>query len=225
MPLFSELLKASDGSAIKDVDASLNGKIVALYFSSNWCGACKKFTPLLSVLYDQIKEEAGDLSLEVIFVSSDDSKDDCTEYAKGHPWLMIPFDSTQRQELKQTHGVFAGKEQDDFKDTKRKSGIPTLVIVSSDGTELDLLDCDSDDITKEVETKQAAFLERWKDHVWKPVEPLAKKSKTEEEEEENGEGDKKEEEAAEPENKEEEDKKEEASEDKKEETAEDKKEE
>ena len=200
MPFFSELHK-TDGTPVKDIDAALAGKVVALYFSSNWCGACKKFTPLLSVLYEQVKEEAGgDVDMEIIFVSSDDNKDDCTEYVTKHhgKWLMIPYDSAQRQELKQTFGVFAGKEQSDFgDDTKRKSGIPTLVVVSSDGTELDLLDCDSEEVHKEVETKQAAFLERWKDHVWKAVEPPTKKAKQEDDDEAEKTEEKKEEETEE----------------------------
>ena len=118
----------------------------------------------MSVLHEQAQEE--DIPFEVIYVSSDNSEADCNQYmSKKHGnWFRVAFDQTAP--LKQTYGVFAGKEQAKFPSTARKSGIPTLVIIGKDGTLQDLLDCDSHSVTKEMETKGCAYLDRWKQFQW-----------------------------------------------------------
>lgn len=96
--------------------ASLDGKIVGLYFSAHWCGPCRAFTPELVKLRNRNDED-----FEVVFVSSDRSADDQAEYMKdfGMKWPAIPFDSAKRGELSSKFGI---------------SGIPSLVIVDSKGS-------------------------------------------------------------------------------------------
>ena len=149
---------------VVDDGGLLAGKIVALYFSSSWCPACKTFTPLLSVLHEEAQEEG--LDFQVIYVSSDTTKEQCNRYMKENHgnWLRISFDATAV--LKTKFGVFAGREQSLFPTTKRRSGIPTMVIVSKEGNELDLLDCDSTKVIKEIENKGTAFLDRWESYKW-----------------------------------------------------------
>jgi hypothetical protein len=127
--------------------------------------ACKTFTPLLSVLYEDAKEE-GIVDFEVVYVSSDVSADSMDAYMqeKHADWLRVPYHT--RQSYKEKYGVFAGKEQPDFPNTSRRSGIPTLVIVGPDGKEEVLLDCDTPSVLKEMEQKGAAFLEQWAKFKW-----------------------------------------------------------
>jgi len=128
--------------------------------------ACITFTPLLSVLHEEAKEEGMDF--EVIYVSSDDNADMCLQHMnkKHGDWLRIAYDAPQRQELKQTYGVFAGKEQSDFPGVARKSGIPTLVVISQDGKAHVLLDCDDSKVIKEMQTKGVQYLEQWEQYKW-----------------------------------------------------------
>jgi thiol-disulfide isomerase/thioredoxin len=130
----------------------------------SWCPACKSFTPLLSVLYEEAQEEGIDF--EVIYVSSDDSAEQSHQYMKEKhgDWLRIPFHKTAS--LKTKFGVFAGKEQSLFQSTKRRSGIPTLVIVNNEGKELEMLDCDDSGVIRDIESKGSAFLNRWESLQW-----------------------------------------------------------
>ena len=128
-------------------------------------GACRTFTPLLSVLYDEMEEDE-DLkdTFEVVYVSSDDTVEMCNKYMneKHSNWLRIPFAGNTRYDLKLKYGVFAGKERGDFpSDTQRRSGIPTLVVVGKDGTEHQLLDCDDSKVIKDIESKGTDFLNDW----------------------------------------------------------------
>jgi hypothetical protein len=81
-------------------------------------------------------------------------------------WLRVPFDSPLRNQLKGTFGIFAGKEQPQFPNTTRRSGIPTIVVVSKHGKELALLDCDSAKVIQQVESQGTAFLDQWEQFRW-----------------------------------------------------------
>ena len=95
--------------------SSLKGKVIGLYFSAEWCGPCRAFTPSLVKLRDRKNDE-----FEVIFVSSDRSAEDQAEYMKDYDmeFPAIPFDSEKRRALGQQFGI---------------SGIPSLVIVDDQG--------------------------------------------------------------------------------------------
>lgn len=116
------------------------------------------------MLHEEALEEGIDF--EVIYVSSDSSSHQCSQYMqeKHGDWLRVNWD--QRQSVKQKYGVFAGKEQSDFPDTKRRSGIPTLIIIGKDGEEKEILDCDNRAVLKEMESKGTDYLNRWTSHKW-----------------------------------------------------------
>jgi thiol-disulfide isomerase/thioredoxin len=129
LPLLLVLLPLSLHASLQDllgpslVDAkgdpvelsSLEGKVVGLYFSAEWCGPCRKFTPTLVEARDRNKAD-----FEVVFVSSDRSEKDQQKYMKGYrmKWPAVPFDSEKRRGLGAKFGV---------------RGIPALVIVDSEG--------------------------------------------------------------------------------------------
>ena len=55
-----------------------NKKIIGLYFSASWCPPCRKFTPVISTLYEDIIEYYDDI--EFVFISSDKSNIEFNEY-------------------------------------------------------------------------------------------------------------------------------------------------
>ena len=96
---------------------ALRGKMVALYFSASWCGPCRKFTPELVRFYKRIIKKSN---FELILVSSDRTSEAMMNYMKKYsmPWLAVPFNDSQRSELKREFNI---------------RGIPTLIVLDSNG--------------------------------------------------------------------------------------------
>uniref|UniRef100_A0A914UI93 Thioredoxin domain-containing protein n=1 Tax=Plectus sambesii TaxID=2011161 RepID=A0A914UI93_9BILA len=113
-----ELVK-KDGSKVA-AEKHLEGKLVALYFSAEWCLPCRAFTPKLKEFYEKIVGELG-LNFEVVFVSQDKGEEELVGYFKEHhgDWVYIEFDSPEIEELLEKFEIKA---------------IPTLRIVKADGT-------------------------------------------------------------------------------------------
>ena len=161
----SHVLESASGSEVSPT--ALAGKVVALYFSAHWCPPCRRFTPILSTLYEEVNEE-GD-RLEIIFVSSDKTADGAREYmeAMHGNWLRIAYDTDVRAILKRRYGCFAGSEKGYFPGVARRAGIPSLVIIGPNLEELAHYDCDSDGAGWKLITGKggAAFLE-WEKYAW-----------------------------------------------------------
>ncbi|KAF3431255.1 hypothetical protein FNV43_RR25985 [Rhamnella rubrinervis] len=95
---------------------SLEGKKLALYFSASWCGPCRRFTPTLVEVYNELASK-GDF--EVVFVSADEDEESFSGYFSKMPWLAVPFsDSDARNRLDELFKV---------------NGIPYLVIIDENG--------------------------------------------------------------------------------------------
>lgn len=94
--------------------SSLEGKVIGLYFSAEWCGPCRAFTPQL------VRAQRSSNDFEVVFVSSDRSAEDQRKYMDGYrmKWPAIPFDSPKRGELGGRFGI---------------RGIPALVVIDDKG--------------------------------------------------------------------------------------------
>ncbi|GLT36565.1 hypothetical protein SLA2020_308040 [Shorea laevis] len=95
---------------------SLKGKKLGLYFSASWCPPCRRFTPKLVEVYEELSSK-GDF--EVIFIPSDRDADAFNGYFSKMPWLAIPFSDSE------THGR--------LKKLFEVSGIPHLVILDEEG--------------------------------------------------------------------------------------------
>ncbi|XP_042500064.1 probable nucleoredoxin 1 [Macadamia integrifolia] len=95
---------------------NLSGKHRGLYFSASWCGPCRRFTPNLVDVYNELCPQGN---FEIIFVTADEDEDSFNEYFSKMPWLAIPFsDSETRDKLDKLFMV---------------RGIPYLVILDGNG--------------------------------------------------------------------------------------------
>ncbi|KAL2344339.1 hypothetical protein Fmac_005624 [Flemingia macrophylla] len=109
-----DFLLRNNGDQVK-VD-SLKGKKLGLYFSASWCGPCRKFTPTLVEVYNEV---AANGDFEVVFVTADEDDESFNNYFSKMPWLAIPFsDSDTRNDLDELFHV---------------KGIPHLALLDETG--------------------------------------------------------------------------------------------
>jgi nucleoredoxin len=95
--------------------SSIEGGIVALYFSASWCPPCRRFTPKLIEAYKELASHGK--SFEVVFLSGDQDEEAFNAYFAKMPWLAVPFsDSEGRKGLDERFEV---------------QGIPHLVILDA----------------------------------------------------------------------------------------------
>lgn len=87
------LLKGEE--TVSTQDALTGMKYVAFYFSAHYCGPCRRFTPLFSVLYEDQPEK----QMEVVFVSQDSTNKEFTEYYETMPWLALSHGCSQIETL------------------------------------------------------------------------------------------------------------------------------
>ena len=106
--LFPDGLEDRDGNKVSV--ETLDGKVVGMYFSAHWCPPCRLFTPKL-VAYRNANK--GDF--EVVFLSSDRSKDAKLKYMKeaNMDWYTVDYDGDVKEVLSDKWAV---------------RGIPTLVL-------------------------------------------------------------------------------------------------
>ncbi|CAF1002245.1 unnamed protein product [Rotaria sp. Silwood1] len=90
-------------------------KSVGFYFSAHWCPPCRVFTPELAEIYKKVQMNSH--PFHVIFVSCDSDQESFNSYRSEMPWPAAPMNSG---------AVFMAYFQ--------FSGIPSLIVVSSDGT-------------------------------------------------------------------------------------------
>ena len=102
----------------------------------------------------------SEAKFEVVFISSD--TDAAAQQNYMHEmhgdWLAIAHDDPLRELLKQKYGCFAGNEQSKWPAVTRRSGIPSLVVIGSDGSEVEF------NALNLVETKGPPILKKWP--VW-----------------------------------------------------------
>ena len=114
--MFGERLRTAHNKPVS-VD-TLSDKVIGVYFSAHWCPPCRTFTPELVKFYDKLKKD--EKPFEIVFVSSDRSKDAMYEYMEemDMKWLALPYGDEHRALLSSKFGV---------------SGIPMFVVLNSKG--------------------------------------------------------------------------------------------
>ena len=117
--LKGDLVQIRNGETVHADEAALaNKKLIAFYFSAEWCGPCRQFTPQLVDYYKRVAPEHPEF--EIVFYSNDRSLYAMEKYMldDNMPWLAIDFSKLKEKEVLQKN---AG------------SGIPSLVLVDSMG--------------------------------------------------------------------------------------------
>jgi len=122
-------LQKKDGSLVASEEALKPAKTVALYFSAHWCPPCRKFTPLLKDVYNEVNENGK--IFEVIYVPFDKTEEEMTKYHEEEhgDWFRIPFTEVSLRESLRDH---FGKKLDSATNELVRSGIPCLVILNPD---------------------------------------------------------------------------------------------
>jgi len=92
--------------------------VVGIYFSAHWCPPCRGFTPKLAECHKELKD-AGK-KFEIVFLSSDHSEAEFTEYMAQMPWLALPY--SERDLKSDLSALFEVR------------GIPSLVLLKADGS-------------------------------------------------------------------------------------------
>ncbi|KAJ0403184.1 hypothetical protein P43SY_005178 [Pythium insidiosum] len=115
--LHNEPLLNKAGAVVPLAQALSQKKVIGLYFSGHYCPPCRKFTPILAQVYEEIQDDHDDV--EIIFVSSDKEVEKFDEYYKEMPWLALPWAKRDlKAELCEKFGV---------------KFIPTLVFLNDKG--------------------------------------------------------------------------------------------
>ena len=117
--LKGDLVQMHNGAPSHVDDGALaNKKLIAFYFSAQWCGPCRKFTPQLVDYYKRVASEHPEF--EIVFYSRDRSLFAMEKYVREEnmPWPAIDFSKLKEKEVLAKN---AG------------SGIPSLVLVDSTG--------------------------------------------------------------------------------------------
>ncbi|CAF4126946.1 unnamed protein product [Rotaria sordida] len=75
----------------------LDGKIIALYFSSHQWSYCQEFTVKLARVYKNLYREINE-KFDIIFISRDKCETEFDESIKEMPWKVLPFQDRKRSE-------------------------------------------------------------------------------------------------------------------------------
>ncbi len=113
-----------DGKRLKKYEHENLGQIevVAFYSSASWCGPCHAFTPTLIKEYNSLKRKYD--NFELVLLSADNSESAWEGYVEEYkmPWPALK------------HG---SREASTLKSGRKANFIPSIHIVSADGTVLD----------------------------------------------------------------------------------------
>ncbi|KAL7261119.1 hypothetical protein ACSBR1_006711 [Camellia fascicularis] len=106
-------------NGIKIPVLEFEGKMIGLYFSLTAYTKCHKFTTKLVEVYNKLKNKGN--NFEIVLISLDNEEEYFKQGFETMPWLALPFKDKNCQKLAQYF---------DLRD------VPTLVIISPDGTTL-----------------------------------------------------------------------------------------
>ncbi|XP_071108207.1 nucleoredoxin-like [Haliotis cracherodii] len=91
------------------------GAVVGLYFGAQWCPPCRHFTKQLLAFYNHVTSTKHDGALQIVFLSSDEEKEDFDEYFSTMPWLAVDFKDREAEARVSKHFQIVG--------------LPTLILI------------------------------------------------------------------------------------------------
>eukprot|EP01069_Polyplicarium_translucidae_P006522 Polyplicarium_translucidae@DN2976_c0_g1_i5.p2 len=95
--------------------------IVGFYFSAQYCGPCRQFTPILCTFYRKAK--IARKKFEVVFCSVDRSEEEFNRYRTEMPWASVPFKNADV--VRRLRSIWSVRY------------VPTLVLMDCSGAVLD----------------------------------------------------------------------------------------
>ncbi|KAL7538633.1 hypothetical protein ACHAXR_008705 [Thalassiosira sp. AJA248-18] len=103
-------------------EALAGKKVVGLYFSADWCGPCKQFTPDLVNFYDKMNARRGKQDeFEIVWISRCRTVDDFGQYFTQMNWLALPPNEAMGQRGQKLGELY------------KVQSIPTLVLLDEIG--------------------------------------------------------------------------------------------
>lgn len=136
-----------------------HSKLVLLYFAASWCPMSTPISNALDEAFgkdDMLLTHNGQRkTLSIVYVSSDKTLEEYTEYTRKRKWLPIPFESPEVNQLKRHFATCAHRELEKLQ-IDRKHEIPTGIVIDS-RTQGIVTTSGADD----VEEMGAEALEHW----------------------------------------------------------------
>jgi len=103
-------------------DALRGKKVIGLYFSADWCGPCREFTPELVSFYERMNKRRGRRDqFEIVWISRCRDNDSHGQYFAQMSWLAMPFEQA------------AGRRGQELSTKYKVQGIPSLVLLDEVG--------------------------------------------------------------------------------------------
>lgn len=102
---------------------ALQGKnVIGIYFSADWCGPCRQFTPELVSFYEKMNKRRGKKDkFQIVWVSRCRDVNSHYQYFSQMPWLALPPEEAM------------GPRGEQLSNKYKVKGIPSLVLVDDLG--------------------------------------------------------------------------------------------